>query len=156
MEANKKDGVKAQFTDYLQTNHRRKTPERYAILDAVYDMEKPFTMDELNTVLEEKNFHVSTATLYNTVNLLLQAQMLVRHDMGQQTLYEAVQSFGHCYQKCSICGKTVAINKKDVVPVVQNLKLRRFKKQDFSLLVFGICGSCQNKLKKNKIVNKKQ
>ncbi|MBQ2554567.1 MAG: transcriptional repressor [Prevotella sp.] len=155
MDSNEKDRVKAQFTEYLQTNHRRKTPERYAILDAAYDMDALFSLDDLNLLLEEKHFRVSMATLYNTVNLLVKAQLLVRHKMEQQTLYEAEHSFGHCYQKCSICGKTKAISKKDVVPVVENMKLRWFKKHDFSLIVFGICGSCQNKMKKNKLANKK-
>ena len=73
MDSNEKDRVKAQFTEYLQTNHRRKTPERYAILDAAYDMDALFSLDDLNLLLEEKHFRVSMATLYNTVNLLVKA-----------------------------------------------------------------------------------
>ena len=53
---------------YLESNQHRKTPERYAILDAVFSMRGHFTLEELGAALERKNFRVSRATLYNTIH----------------------------------------------------------------------------------------
>lgn len=68
MKQNVKDTVSQILTNYLELNNRRKTPERYAILEAVYDMDGHFTLDELGEKLsEEDKFPVSRATLYNTL-----------------------------------------------------------------------------------------
>ena len=42
-----KDRVRDILTSYLEVNNQRKTSERFAILDAVYDMSGHFTLDEL-------------------------------------------------------------------------------------------------------------
>ena len=72
----KKDGaysvVERILDNYLEMNNHRKTPERYAILRAVYGMEGHFTLDELGEKLtEDYKFPVSRATLYNTLNLFM-------------------------------------------------------------------------------------
>ena len=57
MKQNVKDSVREILTNYLELNNHRKTPERYAILDAVYRMEGHFTLEELGEKLSvEDNF----------------------------------------------------------------------------------------------------
>ena len=72
----KKDDVRLAaehiLDNYLEMNNHRKTPERYAILRAVYSIEGHFTLDELGEKMaDEYKFPVSRATLYNTLNLFL-------------------------------------------------------------------------------------
>ena len=75
-----KDIVKKRVRDildeYLEANNHRKTSERYAILDAVYDMKGHFSLEELGTELEARNFRVSRATLYNTMRLFIDCALL--------------------------------------------------------------------------------
>ena len=52
---------------FLKSDNHRKTPERYAVLDAIYSMDSLFTMDALNEALNEKRFRVSRATLYKSL-----------------------------------------------------------------------------------------
>ncbi len=77
-----KDIVKKRVRDildeYLEANNHRKTSERYAILDAVYDMREHFSLDELGAALEKNNFRVSRATLYNTMRLFIELRLVVR------------------------------------------------------------------------------
>ena len=64
---------------YLESNQHRKTPERYAVLDAVYSIDGHFTLEELDAELTKRNFRVSRATLYNTMHLFIEriyAEML--------------------------------------------------------------------------------
>lgn len=61
---------------YLKGTGHRHTPERSAILDAVYDQRGHFTLDELAKVLEQRNFPVSRATLYNTMRLFIKLRLV--------------------------------------------------------------------------------
>ena len=76
------------LTGYLEIYNHRKTSERFAILDAVYDMKGHFSIDELKDKLEGENFHVSRATLYNTMRLFIEMRLVVRHRFIGQTKYE--------------------------------------------------------------------
>ena len=72
------------FTEYLTRKGHRKTPERYAILDLICSINGHFDVDLLYKSLESANFHVSRATLYNTIELLVDSRLLVRHQFGTQ------------------------------------------------------------------------
>ena len=62
---NVKDTVRQIFTEYLNTNGHRKTPERYAILDTIYSIDGHFDIDTLYSLMaDQENFRVSRATLY--------------------------------------------------------------------------------------------
>ena len=63
--------VRLSLTNYLEENKLRKTPERYAILDAIFDFNGHFTLEELESKMEIKNFRVSRATLYNAIKLFM-------------------------------------------------------------------------------------
>jgi len=84
-----KQRVREILTNYLEINQNRKTPERYAILDAVYDMDGHFAIEDLSTELEARNFRVSRATLYNTMRLFIELRLVIRHRFIGRTMYEA-------------------------------------------------------------------
>lgn len=151
---NIKETVKKVFNEYLSANGHRKTPERFAILDAIYSIEGHFTVDMLQEMMEGSNFRVSRATLYNTILLLMDSQLVVRLQFGNSSQYEKLYNSGmHLHLFCTQCGKITEIHDTNLQRIISETKFPHFNTSHFSLYMYGLCSRCDraNKRKKKKL-----
>ena len=114
-EENSYEVIKEVFTDYLKKHHHRKTPERYAILEHIFSYDGHFNADILFNIMQ-KDYRVSLATVYNTLELLQECKLIIKHQLGGQfAQYE--KAFGnntHHHLICTNCGKVREFSDKEL------------------------------------------
>lgn len=152
-----KIAAKNNFDKYLKSKGLRKTPERYKILDKIYSINDHFDVDSLYLSLEHEAYHVSRATVYNTVDLLCECGLVRKHQFGnQQAQYEKVGgAVNHQHLICTECGKIKEVKDPEFLGYMNSKKYPAFSTNYFSLYVYGICNSCARKLKKEAKMNQK-
>lgn len=151
--AKTKDEVRELFTAYLEKNKQRKTPERYAILDEIYTHKEHFDVDDLYIKMKNRNYHVSRATVYNTLDLLVDSGLVKKHQFGQN-ISQFEQAYGykqHDHLICVRCKKVLEFCDPRVQQITSTMgALLKFDITQHSLHLYGqpkvdsnnICEQC--------------
>lgn len=146
--------VRERFDEYLRQNRKRRTSERFAILDMVVKMGGHFTAEELGELLHSDGFPVSSATVYATLELLVDFGLIVRQRFDNQAcIYEKASgsaSSTHHHLICTSCGKIKEVRDPAFSRQVEERCFAGFSQSYYTLYIYGICGACSRKRKKVK------
>ncbi|MCL1943714.1 MAG: transcriptional repressor [Candidatus Azobacteroides sp.] len=155
-----KEIVKEKFTEYLALHGHRRTPERYAILEHIYSFDGHFDLEALYESMSSGDFRVSRATIYNTIELLLDCRLVLKHQFGKNISYyeKSYNNDNHHHLICTECGAVREIKDNDISRLIENKKISRFKPVHYSLYMYGVCNKCSStknkKIKNNKEIRK--
>ncbi len=139
--------AKQKFEDYLRQESYRVTPERFEVLDAVMATSGHFDADELFLTLKKTGSKVSRATVYNTLDILEECELVFKtrlKDHGSR--YE--KAFGrshHDHLVCVKCGKILEFVDEGIEQAQQAIaKKFKFTLISHSHQIFGLCPDCKN------------
>lgn len=151
------EAAKKILTAYLESKGLRKTPERFAILEEIYTRGDHFDVDELYISMKNKRYRVSRATVYNTLDVLVDCDLVTKHQFGKN-LAQYEKSYGfkqHDHLICTDCNKVMEF----CDPRVQNIQnmvgeMLNFNVVHHSLIFYGNCtrSKCENKSEARKEV----
>jgi len=147
-----------QLDEYISQHNLRPSKVRNMVLEAACALHQPFTADELTKKCAEER--ISVGTVYNTLNLLILAQILhaIQRQRGKAaTQYEVVRNTTSNMQVvCLKCGRVSEFNEPSIQRLVHERKYSNFTPNCFTLVVYGECRICRKKreqINKEKQVN---
>ncbi len=138
------------FAQYLSTRNLKLTPERKIILEEMLKSRGHVEAEDLLFNLKRKAKRTSRATVYRTLELLVDSGLVRKVDLGHgHSHYELVANHPHHeHMICLRCGKVIEFSDKAMEEALDKLCQKNGFEHTLHLFqVYGYCEKCK-KLKR--------
>ncbi len=135
------------FREFLLTKGMRLTPEREAIVEAVYATHDHFDAEQWvgNLARPKGQSSASRSTIYRTLNLLVEAGLLRRvARANDREVYEHDYGYPqHDHLICKKCGTMIEFLNTSIAEVLEKIAADHgFRMSGHRLEVEGVCATC--------------
>lgn len=136
------------LAQYINNVGKRNTPERLFVLEAAESLPPHFNAEQLCAAVAKNGNRLSLATIYNTLALLVECRILVRHNFFASSSVYELAPVRHHHLVCRSCGRIKDFRDTAFDNFMRGKRFTRFQPDGFSLTVFGICSTCARKAAK--------
>lgn len=139
------------FRDILKEKGLKFTKQREALAKKIFSTRSHFSAQDIYESLKDR-VQISRATVYRTLNLLVENHIIEEHDFGRgKKFYEFILGLeSHNHLICLRCGKIEEFKSNLIEKVVDEIaRERNFKVSRYSFNVYGYCSECQKELFKD-------
>jgi Fur family ferric uptake transcriptional regulator len=134
------------FREYLSSRPRpqRYTDQQRDMVRYIFSQHNHFDADHLIDDMKGAGFHVSRATVYRTLNKLVDAGLLRRLDVGPRMFYEHDYGYPqHEHLYCQTCGKMIEFQNPAINQVIADVcRQNHFQNTGHSFIIRGTCAEC--------------
>jgi Fur family ferric uptake transcriptional regulator len=135
----------------LRKQGYRLTPQREMIVEAVAHAGRHVTAEEVYEEVCTRTSAVNVATVYRTLDLLVELGLISHADLGDGRVTYASPDHGpHCHLVCRRCGQVIEADYELVAPLKRHLQDQyRFMADLDHLAIPGLCADCEARLSQN-------
>lgn len=134
------------FRAYLREHGLPVTAQRLAIAEVALGSDRHLSAEEVADETRARGHDVGTATVYRTLDLLVQSGLLMQRDFGEgfRRFEPARDQPHHEHLLCQSCGKVTEFRDERLERMTTLIaEARGFARQSHRLVIYGICGECQ-------------
>lgn len=139
--------VVERFTAYLREHNLPVTAQRLAIAEVLLTSEHHLSAEEVAREVSARGRSVGTATVYRTIDTLLESGLLVERDFGEgfRRFEPARDVPNHEHLVCTQCGKVEEFRDERLERMTTIVaESRGFARQRHRLVIHGVCRDCQH------------
>ena len=129
----------------LKEKGYRLTPQRMMVLEALHQAEGHITAPEIYGRVRAKYPWVNKSTIYRTLELLKELDLVTETELGGDKLYYHQADKGHHHHLiCQKCGRTIDLDESLLTPLEDTLRRKyHFQAEMKHLAIHGHCLRCQ-------------
>jgi Fur family ferric uptake transcriptional regulator len=140
-------GLIDEFTAYLRAHNLPVTPQRLAVAEILLMRDRHFSADEVAQELARNGSKIGTATIYRTLEVLVNSGLVVERDFGEGfRRFESARDMPqHEHLLCTVCGRVVEFQDERLERMTTLIaESKRFARQRHRLVIYGVCESCRS------------
>jgi Fur family transcriptional regulator, ferric uptake regulator len=145
------------FEAFLRGRTLKLTRERMGILRAVFQKGTHFDAESLHLELRRRGGKISRATVYRTLDLLVQCGLVRKSSLGAShaSFEAALEDEHHDHMVCMGCQAVLEFYRPDLESLQEQVCSEvGFRPLHHSLQIFGLCAACRGREDENIIMNR--
>ncbi len=131
----------------LRQEGYRLTPQRELIVEAIAHSGRHMTAEEVLDVVRQKTEAVNIATVYRTLDLLVEKGLATRTDLGEgRVVYATVRHGPHIHLVCRRCGRVLEADAALLASLTNAIREQyHFCCDTGHLALTGLCEDCEQR-----------